>query len=255
MTTDGGKQVRSSARTFRIVEGIKELEGATITELSGHVDLPKSTVLNHLKTLEQEEYVIRRGDTYRLGLRFLELGEHTKNRLDLYYVAKPSVDKLAAETGELANLAVEEYGQGVYLHSAQGDQAVDLNHQVGKRKHLHDTAWGKAMLAFMPEEEVESVIDRHGLPARASNTITDPDVLAQELEAVRDRGYAFDDEESLEGLRCIGAPVQSKTDDRVIGAVSLSGPVSRFTGDRFRETLPQKVLDATNVIEIDLSSS
>lgn len=252
MTAKQYNSIRAIDRAFTIIDGLKELNGATITELADHVDLPKSTVYNYLQTLLADEYVVEDEGIYRVGLRFLEIGEHARCKQELYQVAPPEIDKLAQETGELANLVVEEHGLGVYLYRSKGDDAVDLDNPVGKRQYLNGTAFGKAMLAYMSEEDIERIIDRHGLPTRTKHTVTDRETLYEELDEIRDRGWALDDGEGLQGLRCVGVPILTD-DETVHGAVSISGPKSRFRGERFREEIPDMLQSATNVIEINMN--
>ncbi|WP_146417161.1 IclR family transcriptional regulator [Haloarcula hispanica] len=246
--------VKSAETTFEVLDALKDLDGAGVTELAQHLDVPKSTVHNYLSTLEQEEYVVNRDGVYEVGLRFLELGAYARHREKLFGIAKPEVDRLAAETGELANILVEEHGRGSYLYRARGDKAVQVKAHVGTRVPLHTTALGKAILAHMPTERVDAIVDRHGLGGEASKSISSRAELEQELADVRDRGVAFDDEERLEGLRCVAAPVLNH-DNEIIGAISVSGPTNRFRGDRFREELPQKVLEVANVIELNVTYS
>lgn len=248
MTHDTDTQVRAIDRTLRIVQTLQEIDGGTVTEVAAHSELPKSTVYNHLQTLYANEYITREGEQYHVGLRFLEHGGYTRDQLAVFQVAKPEIEKLAEETGELVNLLVEEHGRGVYLYREHGERAVQLDSYAGKRQYLHSTAFGKAMLAFMPEEKVERILDRHGMPARTERTISNREDLFEELSAICDRGYAYDNEESLEGLRCIAAPILAQN-DAVIGAVSVSGPISRMSGDRFTEEIPDLLLNTTNVIE------
>jgi DNA-binding IclR family transcriptional regulator len=180
---------------------------------------------------------------------------HTrKKRKDIYEIAKPEIERLAEDTGSLANLMIEEHGRGVYLHRGEGHRAIQVNAQVGTRVYLHSTALGKTVLANLSEETVDGIIDRHGLPRITPNTITDRDELAEELGTVRERGYAIDDEERVEGLRCISAPVLSYT-DTVVGSISVSGPTHQFIGEYFIEDIPGKVMEATNVIELNLTYS
>lgn len=252
MAPKSDTHVRTIDRALRIIQALQEMDGGTVTEISNHVDLPKSTVHNHLQTLYTNEYVTQVDDEYSTSLRFLEHGGYTRNQMDIFQVAKPEIKTLAEETGELANLVVEEHGLGVYLYREHGEEAVELDSYAGKRQYLHSTAFGKAMLAFMREERVEEILDRHGLSARTEQTVTDRDELYEDLAAIRDRGFSYDDEESLKGLRCVAAPIQS-TDGDVIGAVSVSGPISRLSGDRFTEEVPDMLLSTTNVIEINMT--
>lgn len=248
------KKIQSVQKTFNIIRTIQELDGASLTAIARKLDMPQSTTHNYLQSLTDSKYLVKRDGTYHVGIRFLEHGAYARNQMDIYEVAKPEVDRLAEETGELANLLVEEHGLGSYLHRARGQDAVQVEAHVGTRVYLHSTALGKAILSHMPTERRDEILDRHGLPERTPRTTTDREELLDELEAVRDRGYAFDDGERLEGLRCVAAPVQSKS-GRILGAVSVSGPKNRLRGDRIDEELPQWLLEAVNVIELNITHS
>ncbi|MFB6270828.1 MAG: IclR family transcriptional regulator, partial [Halobacterium sp.] len=143
---------------------------------------------------------------------------------------------------------------GVFVHRAKGDRAVHVDTYAGKRIYLHGAALGKAILAHLPEERVDAIVDRHGLPALTENTITDRDVLRDELADVRERGMAFDDEERLDGLRSVAAAVTSPDGD-VLGAISIAGPTTRLQDERFREEIPEVVRSAVNVIDLNLTYS
>ncbi|WP_265110747.1 IclR family transcriptional regulator [Halosolutus halophilus] len=254
MTKRAKNPVKTTEMTFTIVEALRKLNGCGVTELADYLELPKSTVHNYLSTLEQEEYVVKNGTEYKVGIRFLELGAYARGCVQIYDIAKPEVDRLADETGELANLLVEEHGRGVYIHQAKGDRAVRVDSNVGTRVYLHGTALGKAILAHSPESRVDKIIDRHGLPQSTERTVSTREELEAELETVRENGYAIDDEERLEGLRCIAAPILSN-DGRPLGAVSVSGPVNRMRGMYFEEELPKKILETVNVIELNVTYS
>jgi len=254
MTKQASNPVKSAINTLEIVEGLYELDGAGVTELAAHLDLPKSNVHNYLSTLRQKEYVVKEGDTYRVGLRFFELGAYARDKLKVYKIARPEVEKLAEETGELANLLVEEHGRGSYIYRASGDQAVQVDAYAGARVHLHNTALGKAILAHLPEEFVDEIVDYHGLPAGTPRTITNREVLKSQLEEIRASGFALDDEERLKGLRCVAAPILSE-EGRALGALSVSGPTTRLKGSRFEEELPEMVLEAVNVAELNVTYS
>jgi DNA-binding IclR family transcriptional regulator len=247
-------KVKSVKKTFEIVGTIQELNGASLTELSREMGIPQSTAHNYLKSLEESEYLVNEDGTYHVGIRFLEHGAYARDRRKIYDTARPEVNKLATETGELANLLVEEHGRGSYLLRARGVDAVQVEAHVGTRVYLHSTALGKAILAHMPEDRREEILDRHGLPERTARTTTDRGQLREELAEIRDRGYAYDDEERLEGLRCVAAAVRSNS-GRVLGAVSVSGPTNRLRGERFRQELPSKLLEVVNVIELNITHS
>jgi DNA-binding IclR family transcriptional regulator len=254
MAREAKNPVKTTQRSLDIVETLREMDGARLTELADRLDLPNSTVHNHLSTLMERDYVLKDGDVYRVSLRFLDLGEHARNRRKVYELAKPEIEELADETGEIANLLVEENGRGVYLWSSEGENAVPLDIAPGKHVHLHATALGKCILAHLPEKRVEEIIDRRGLLAETDATITDSDALMEELEAVREQGYAIDDEERLTGMRCIGTTVKSESGN-VIGAISVSGPTSAMPMNRLTDSLAEQLEGAANVIELKVAYS
>lgn len=246
--------VKAARTSFEIIEALRELDGAGVSELADRLDRPTSTIHDHLRTLENEEYLIKDGDVYRVGARFLQLGEQARNRMKVYNVAWPEVEELAEETGEHANMMIEEHGLGVFLYKARGSEAVHLDTHAGMRVPLQTTALGKAILAHRPRKEVEEILDRRGLPEITDRTITDREELVDELEEVQERGVAFDDEERVRGMRCVAAPI-TDNDDRALAALSVSGPKSRMLGETFTEELPERVLRRANVVEVNLTYS
>ncbi|WP_408960396.1 IclR family transcriptional regulator [Natrinema sp. 74] len=253
-TTTEPRTIQAVGITLEIVDYLHDHDSARITEIADELGRSKGTIHCHLATLLEKEHVVKNGETYQLSLRYLELGEAVKNRLGIYDVVTNELADLAEQSDELVQFATEEHGRAVYLHKTGGDRAVQTASSVGKREYLHCISLGKAILAHYPRERVEEIIDRHGLPEYTPQTITSRDDLFDELETIRERGYAFDDEEKIEGLRCVAAPVKASEND-VLGAVSISGPSSRMTGDRYREELPDMVTRSANVIEINAQFS
>lgn len=245
--------VKSLETAFRIVDGVESLDGAGVTEIANEVGVAKSTVHDHLKTLEANGFLVGDPDgTYRVGLRFLDHGGLARSRLPLYQTAEPEVEKLADETGELVNLLVEENGLGVYVDYAKGQDAVNLDTYLGKREHLHSTAFGKAILANLDRSRVDAILERHGLPAETERTITSREALEDRLDTVRENGYAIDDEERIQGTSCVAAPVMTD-EDEVVGAISISGPVGRLGEGRLRNELAEEVLRTANIIRINMT--
>lgn len=110
----------------------------------------------------------------------------------------------------------------------------------------------EAILGFLPENRVHEILDQHGLPERTAKTITDRTTLFDELETIRERSYAYNDEEEVEGLRAVGAPVIDR-DETVLGSLSVAGPTSQLKGAPFNEELPKQVQRAANVIEMKIN--
>lgn len=246
-------RVHATETSIRVLEGIVELDGeAGITELATHLSVAKSTIFKHLNTLERKGMVVKHGDRYRIGLRTLEFGGYAQRYEGIYDTAHPEVRQLATESGELANLMFEELGKGVYVYTAEGDKAVDINTQTGRRDYLHSTGIGKAILATFPKERVKEIIDTHGLPRATEHTITDEDELFDELATIREDGIAYDREESTLGMACIARPLSTPTDRHA--AISITGPVSRVMDDEKEQEIRTLLDRAGNVIELNLTA-
>ena len=250
----GTRTVKSVDKLFTILESLNELGGVRVTELADRLDMSKSTVYGYLATMSQRGYVVKEGGEYRLSLQFLAVANKLQNSERVYQLAESQVEKLAEETRERANFIVEEQGKGVFVHRATGADAVETDTHIGKKIYLHATGAGKAILAHLPEEKIDEVVERHRLIARTENTITDREQLATELETIRERGYAFNDEEGTSGLRSVGVPVIGPN-DRVLGALSVSGPSHRLKGEYFRSELPDEILGCANELELRLTYS
>ncbi|WP_265110625.1 IclR family transcriptional regulator [Halosolutus halophilus] len=243
--------VRTTEKSLEIISVLNRLGEARVTTLANELEMGKSTIHNHLTTLEEHGYVVKNSETktYRLSLKFLDIGGQIRSEIDVYKVAEPKIRELAETSGELVHLVVEEDGKGVYLSRAKGERAVELDTYVGCRHHMHSTAFGKAILSHLPAERVDEIIDRHGLPKVTPQTITTRDALFDELERTRERGFAIDDEERLEGLRCIAAPIRFDSD--VIGAISISGPTARIDDDWEANEFVDQLCRVANVIELN----
>ena len=254
--TKGNAGTRTSvSRALEIIDALARRESLGVTELAEVLDLSKSTVHAYLKTLEQSGYVVRDGEKYALGYKLSLLGESVRNQSRLYQIARDEIDDLAAQTELYAHLTVAEDGRGVNLYQAKGDDVGRYDYQTEKVQHpepLHVTAAGKAILAALSRERVESILDRHGLPRRTPHTVTDRDALIEELSTIDERGYAYNDEEEIDGFRAIGAPVQDPS-GRVLGSLSVSGPASFMQGERYHDQLPDRVTRSANVVEVNIN--
>lgn len=250
--TTSENRIKTVETVFDVVETLKEMDAATITEVAEHLDLAPSTVHGHLVSLEKRGYVVKRDNVYRLGLQFLGHGMHAKTSRVLSNTAQEPIEQLAEEMGEATWTMVEEHGQAIYLNDARSAKGMQT-YRLGKSTHLHTTAGGKSILAELPDEQVDAIVDEHGLPARTENTITDRATLFDELKLIRERGYSLNRGERLEGAWAVASPLLHE--EEIVGAVGVSGPEYRMHGDRFKDELPEAVLGTKNVIELKLHQS
>lgn len=250
----GQRRIKALEKSIEIVDALQELDGARVTELADHLGLPASTVHSHLATLESNEYLVKEGDVYHIGLKFLHHGGYASRRKDGYDMAIEKVHEIAAETRERAQFTVEEHGRLIYIHTATGDHAVHVDARIGKRSFIHASAAGKSILANLPAPRIDEILDSVPLDAVTANTITDRDRLDEELATIREQGYSFNKEESIEGLRAVGVPIHGP-DGRVIGAFSVSGPTHRMKGEWFEAEIPDLLLGTANELELNIAYS
>jgi IclR family acetate operon transcriptional repressor len=211
-----------------------------ISELSASTGQPVGTVHRLLQTLMARDYAVRDSRTrrYALGPAFRMLAGADLLTPDWNEIAMPFLHELVEISGETANLAVLERDRAVYMAQAQPSRMVRMFTELGNRVPLHCTGCGKVLLAYQPEKVVDSIIATTGLPAFTEKTITDPEQFRQELATIRQRGYAIDNGEQEEGVRCLAVPVYG-TDGKVIAAISISGPSSRLDSSRIPALVPQ----------------
>jgi IclR family KDG regulon transcriptional repressor len=207
-----------------------------VTELAERLGLHKSTVHRFMVNLDAAGLVERNPRTgrYRLGLRIFELGGLVMQQMNLWDEALPFLEGLVHDTGETGHLAVLDGGEAIYIERVEARRALRVPSAIGRGYPAHATNLGKVLLADLAPEQVEQIVAERGLAAYTPHTITDPEGLAAELERIRAVGYAVDNEEYDEGLRCIGAPVRDHS-GHVVAALGIGGPVTRITPDRVDE--------------------
>ena len=207
-----------------------------VTELADRLELHKSTVHRFLVNLEAAGLVERNRHTsrYRLGLRIFELGGLVLQQMNLWDEALPFLEGLVRDSGETGHLAVLDGGEAVYIEKVEARRALRIPSAIGRGYPAHATSLGKLLLAHLDPGASDALISERGLHRCAPNTITEPDRLRDELARIRAQGYAVDDEEYEEGLRCIGAPIVGHT-GQVVAAIGIGGPVTRVTPTRVGE--------------------
>lgn len=217
----------TTVTSFRVIGELHRQGEAGVSDIATALDLAKGTVHKHLSTLHAIGYVVKDEGTYRLGLGFLGIGTEVRRRMPIYKKTYESVTNLAETTGETASVLVPEHGFGVYVMRMNSDKEPEYELTEGESVPLHATAGGKAILAYMPREKRDAILDQQGLPAFTEETITDREELEREIYDVHDRRTAHDRGELQRGRHCLAAPVTDK-DDHALGAVTLSGPADRM---------------------------
>ncbi len=224
----------------------------SLAELCPALGLHKSTAHRLMMVLEQHRLVVKSPETgrYRLGLRLYELGSRAIDGLDLRGRARPYLDRLQERFGETVFFCILDEGQVFYVDKVESQRSVRTACTVGSRAPAYCTAVGKAMLSELPDTEVATIVRKSGLKAITANTITTLARLKNELRAVRSRGYAIDDEEKEEGLRCVGAVVHAHS-RKLSAAMSISGPAFRMTKERIPE-VAQALMQAAGALSTEL---
>lgn len=250
-TGGGANHVAATQKSIEILGHLKEEGPATLSEVASALEMSKSTVFRHFNTLEEAGYIAEYDEGYRIGQLYLDYGIQTQREHPLYDAAKPKVDALAEEVGEKVWLVVEENGYAVYLYLCSGEELYRSFTRVGYRGHLHAFSAGKAILARMSKREVKEVIDRRGLPAYTERTITDERALFEELDEIRQQGYALHLEEAVSGGNAISAPIQAE-DGSPLGSVCIAGPTHRLNESYLRSELADRLLGSINEIELSI---
>ncbi|MBI4483956.1 MAG: IclR family transcriptional regulator [Acidobacteria bacterium] len=224
-------------RALSILEGISHRAGGmTNSEISRRLGIPKSSASYILRTLERRGYLRReRGSgKYRVGLKVLSLGRGVLVGLGIREAALPMLRQLVERSHLAGHLAILDRGEAVYIEKVEGPGFIKMDTWVGRRMEVHSTSVGKALVAHLPEAEVEAIIRERGLKKRTPKTITDRCKFLRELETVRAHGYAVDDQENSVGVRCVAAPVFDS-----LGKVEASVGVSGITSQVDKAHLPK----------------
>lgn len=253
--SSSGRRIKSLERAGDIVERLRHTHGATLSEIADDVGATPSTVHTYLATLREMGYVVKTGDQYRLGPEFVTLGEYVRHQSRLYQAGKEEVDICAAKTGEAVHLVIEHHGRGIALYERFGEDAIGTEfHETLRQRphqHLHCTASGKAILAHLPEDRTDEILDEHGLEPQTRHSITDRDRLLEEFTTIHEQGYAINDEEELLGIAAIGVPIRDH-DGTVLGALAISTPRTRIDQESFQDEVIQLLRRSSNTIEVNL---
>lgn len=218
------RRVQSVERAVQVLEQLGQADraGRSLSELAAALGVAKSTAHALLRTLEAHGFVVETaGPRFLLGTSLIRLGDVASTQIPLADLARPILSALTEETGLTSRLALADDGYPLFVARVDGPGAVRFQTPLGSRELPHTTAAGKAILAELPEEQVRKVAAQTGLGGRTRRSITTVEELLPELERVRTRGFAIDDEEDLEGIFCIGAAVSDRS-GRCVGAISTT---------------------------------
>lgn len=226
--------VQSAGRIFSVLEMLAYEGPQGVTELSKALDLNKSTVHRLLASLINMDYVKKESnsDKYQLTLKLLNLGEALLDQVDIVTIARPFIQHLAEFSEETVHLVQMEGTNMVYIDKVENySSSVRMVSRVGVEKPLFCTAVGKAMLAELEDDQVKDIWEHSYIQKFTPKTIVKFDDFLAELQTVREKGYAIDNEENELGVRCIGATIKKYTGNAE-NAFSISAPISRMSDDR-----------------------
>jgi len=229
-TDAGSVSVGVISKVLRILEALQGSSGGLgLKAICDRTGIHKSTAHRFLKHLERERYLLRtEAGAYLIGPRLSQLSARGNQEATLQAVARPILWELWKSTQETVNLAVLDQRTALYVDVIESPHEFRLSSRVGTRRSVHVTALGKTLVAFLPREAQETILDSIVFQAATPRTIGNLVQFRQELEKVRRQGYAVDDEEAVQGARCVSAPILNSAGEP-IAAVSVSGPVTRVS--------------------------
>jgi IclR family transcriptional regulator, acetate operon repressor len=231
-TNERSSVVRSVDRALSIMEILARDGWSSVTDIARELEVHKSTVFRLVATLQRRGIVEQHPSTqkYRLGFAIARLASGVRGNPDLIDVARPSLERLSEELDETVDLAVMEDGEVTNIDQANLSSSIVAVDWIGHRSPMHVAASGKVYLAFGDQAETEAFLARP-LEAVTPKTITDPDLLREDLRMVRQRGFSITRGELEEGLNAVAAPIHA-SDGSVVAVIVVSGPEYRMNKDR-----------------------
>ncbi len=222
--------VETVKKTLEIMSYIvNSSKSVKVSDVARTFNMSVSNASRYLKIFEQYGIVIRKRDgSYIPGFKLVEFGSIILKRISLREIAHPYLVDLMVKTDQTVHLVLKEGYEGVYIEKLESAKSLPMISRIGMRMPLYSTGFGKAILAYLPEEELEDFLKNVRLLKRTERTITDPEKLKEELRRIRKRGYAIDNEENEDGVKCIGAPIINH-EGKPIAAVSIAGAAIKFT--------------------------
>jgi DNA-binding IclR family transcriptional regulator len=233
-------EVRALTRGLQIIEILsKTPEGLPLSEISKEANLSKSSTHRLLNTLKVNGFAFQdnKERVYYPSMKLLELSSTLMQRTNISDVARQNMEPLAELTRETIHFVIRDHDSVVYIEKVESPNTIRMYSSIGKRAPLHCTGVGKAILAFLPEDQIESIVREKPLKEYTQTTITDPEKLLTNLEEIRIRGYALDDAEHEENICCVAAPLFTRT-GKVVGAISISAVSFRANLEKVESWAP-----------------
>jgi len=229
--------IKSVSHALDILESFTKTEDELgVTELSKRLGLHKNNVFRLLATLEHRGYIEQNSssENYRLGPKTLQIGSIFIEQRECRRQARPILERLMAESGETAVVAVLRANKVIYMDSVETDKTVRAVSRIGEMLPAHCTAVGKAQLSTLSQADFDRLYPDNDLPGLTEKSIPKREALFAELKSVVEKGYAFEDEECALEVRGIAVPVKDFSKN-VIAAVGIVAPVSRLTDDKLNK--------------------
>ncbi len=240
MQSEGVKKNQSLGKALQIFEVLAEHAAPLrLQELAQALHMPESTVLRFLNTMIEYGYVAKDRQTskYGLTLKLAQLGSLVHANYPYQKILHPYLEEVSRILREPVSLSVEQDRSVVYVDTVDGpDHMLRTLQRIGKVAPMHSTGAGKILLSNYPENVLEEYVDSKGLPAYTEKTITRLEDFFAELETVRQRGYAYDNEECEVGVKCVAFPVKDFS-GRNVAAISVSAPISRLDSAKEKQVI------------------
>jgi DNA-binding IclR family transcriptional regulator len=246
-------KINSIERCLKVIDTLSHHPaGLKLTQISDYLGLHPSSVHHMVSTLLPHDYITQDPDTkkYSLGFRFLEISRKILDNLDIRKVAHRHLEVLRQESREAVHLAMLREEKVVYIDKLDTPSGLSLATYVGFATEPHAAAGGKVLLAGLKDEAVKGIYKNKSLKRYGKNTITRLPALMAELDKIRKQGYAVDNEEYYEGVRCVAAPVRSG--GQVVASISLTGSIFTMTQDRIEKELAARVVKTANLVSGEL---
>lgn len=239
--------LKTILRAFEVIRVLTERGQLRPSDVAAELDVSRAMAHQYLVSLAEVGYVTHDDGQYGIGYRFLETGNQEKYRSWLFHAAIPAVTSLYEETGELTQLGVEENGEWVLLHRENERGEIGLSPYNGSRMPLHTHASGKAILAELPAERRNEILDTDRLAASTEKTITDPEELRRELQQISRDGYAVDWNEEEDGVGFVACPISI---DGLSGSLSIVGSATRVQRAEYSEYLVNELKAAVDDVYV-----